>query len=118
MPNLPTGPGMSLLSTAGENSGKSSAITPPPYHNRAVAENQSIVVVGMAGKKNDGGVTPSPVPPKVESKKAAAGKLGDADKPMSKATIEAHKKWQAEAEKLGGPGARVIVGKPDASRGF
>lgn len=134
MPDLPTS--MSLLSTAdadgNKNSGRACAITPPPSHNRAVAENQSEVVVGAVHvkehtKEREAGVTPSPMPPKGASNKAAARKSIDAattaknptvEKPkvMSKSAIEAHRKWQAEAEKLGGPDARVVVSKPDAKK--
>ena len=120
MPDLPTS--MSLLSTAGEENG-GTAITPPPSHNRAVAENLSEVVVGAVhgkkrAKEKEGGVTPSPMPPKGASKQAADKKSIDDEMPkvMSKSAIEAHRKWQAEAEKLGGPDARVVVSKPDAKK--
>ena len=114
LPNLPTS--MSLLSTAdaaGDKKGNS--ITPPPCHDMAVAENQSNIVVGAAhiskgGKKMQGGVTPSPMPP--SSKKTEDEK----PKVMSKSAIEAHRKWQAEAERLGGPNARVVVSKPEAKK--
>ncbi len=112
-PILPTS--MSLLSTAGAaGSSKGTSITPPPGHDKAIAESQSNVVVGAVhskgGKKMQGGVTPSPMPP--------SSKKTDDDKPkvMSKSAIEAHRKWQAEAEKLGGPNARVVVSKPEAKK--
>jgi hypothetical protein len=132
MPNLPAS--TSLMSTADEDGNENGvpAITPPPSHSLAVAHNQSEVVVGAAhgkkrAKEKEGGVTPSPMPPKGASKQAAPGKSIDAtstannpavEKPkvMSKSAIEAHRKWQAEAEKLGGPDARVIVSKPDAKK--
>lgn len=132
MPNLPAI--MSLLSTADEDGNENSvpAITPPPCHSRAVVHNQSKVVVGAVhGKKRakvkESGVTPSPMPPKGASKQAPPGKSIDAaataknpaiEKPkvISKSAIEAHRKWQAEAEKLGGPDARVVVSKPDAKK--
>jgi hypothetical protein len=117
MPDLPLVPG--LLSTAGKKS-KGCAITPPPSHNRAVAENQSNIVVGMAGggkkggKKKDGDVTPSPLSKGATKKTVAAG--SDKPKEMSKNSLELHKKWQAEAEKLGGPGVKIIVGKSEAKK--
>jgi hypothetical protein len=132
MPDLPAI--LSLLSTADVDGNENSvpAITPPPCHSRAVVHNQSEVVVGAVhGKKRakvkEGGVTPSPMPPKGASKQAPPGKSIDAattaknpavEKPkvISKSAIEAHRKWQAEAEKLGGPDARVVVSKPDAKK--
>ena len=118
MPDLPLVPG--LLLTAGNNKSKGCAITPPPSHNRAVAENQSNVVVGMAGgsktggKKKDGDVTPSPLSKGATKKTVAAA--SDKPKGLSKTAIECHKKWQAEAEKLGGPGVKIIVCKPEAKK--
>jgi hypothetical protein len=132
MPNLPAI--MSLLSTADEDGNENSvpSITPPPSHSRAVAHNRSEVIVGAVhgkkrAKEKEGGVTPSPMPPKGASKQAAPGKSTDAaatakypavEKPkvISKSAIEAHRKWQAEAEKLGGPDVRVVVSKPDAKK--
>lgn len=115
MPDLPlTG----LLSTADKKKSEGCTITPPPSHNRAVAENQSNVVVGMAGggkkggKKKDGDVTPSPLSKGETKKTLAAG----SDKPMSKNLLENHKRWQAEAEKLGGPGVKIIFDKPEAKK--
>jgi hypothetical protein len=35
---------------------------------------------------------------------------------LSKTAIECHKKWQTEAEKLGGPGVKIIVCKPEAKK--
>ncbi len=90
------------------------SITPPPSPDVAFAESQSNIVIGAihckGGKISQGGVTPSPMP--LSSKKP------DDDKPkvMSKSAIEAHRKWQAEAEKLGGPNARVVVSKPEAKK--
>jgi hypothetical protein len=107
---------MSLLSTAGAAGNKKGhSITPPPCHDMAVAENQSNIVVGAVhtskvGKKMQGSVTPSPMPP--SSKKTEDEK----PKVMSKSAIEAHRKWQAEAERLGGPNARVVVSKPEAKK--
>lgn len=113
LPTLPTS--MSLLSTAsaaGNTNGNS--ITPPHSHEMAITEGQSNVVVGAVdckgGKKTNGGVTPSPMPP--SSKKSEDEK----PKVMSKSAIEAHRKWQAEAERLGGPNARVVVSKPEAKK--
>ncbi len=112
LPILPTS--MSLLSTidtAGNKMGLS--ITPPPSHENAVAEGKSNVVIGAVhckSKKTKGGVTPSPMPP--SSKKPE----GDKPKVMSKSAIEAHRKWQTEAERLGGPNARVVVSKPEAKK--
>lgn len=117
MPDLPLVPG--LHSTADKKKSKGCAITPPPSHNRAVAQNQSYVVVGMAGggkkggNKKDGDVTPSPL-----SKGATKKTLAGSDKPnvMSTKTIESRSKWQAEAEKLGGPGVKIIVHKTEAKK--
>ena len=56
---------------------------------------------------------------KKESKKAAkASKDDGAKKPaaMSKKTLETHAKWQAEAERLGGPSAKIVVSKADAKK--
>ena len=124
MPNVPTS--ASLLVTAGAaKCNKASAITPPPGHSQMVAENQSNVVVGMArggkgkgGKKKapKGGVTPEPPNGTADKAAAAASKKPAAKKPPSKTTLEAHKKWQAEAEKRGGPNARIIVSKKDAKK--
>ena len=113
LPILPTS--ISLLSTVGAAENKNGAsITPPPSHENAVAEAQSNVVIGAvhckSGNKTKGGVTPSPMPP--------SSKKPEDDKPkvMSKSAIEAHRKWQAEAERLGGPNARVVVSKPEAKK--
>ena len=122
MPNLPT----SLMVTAdGNGKNVSSAITPPPAHNRAFVENQSNVVVGMAGhgggkgdgkkKKSKGGVTPSPMPPKGTAKKPAAEKKKKKEPAgLSKSALEKHRKWQAEADKQGG--GKIVVAKPDAKK--
>jgi len=119
MPDLPAI--LSLLSTADVDGNENSvpAITPPPCHSRAVVHNQSEVVVGAVhGKKRakvkEGGVTPSPMPPKGASKQAPPGKSIDAattaknpavEKPkvISKSAIEAHRKWH-------------VVSKPDAKK--
>lgn len=121
MPNVPT----SLLATAGGNG--ASAITPIPAHNRAIADGQNNVVVAMAGgggkggkgkKKKNGGVTPSPMPPKGAAAKDAAKKQATKQQPtkLSKSAMESHRKWQAEAEKQGGPNAKIVVNKPDAKK--
>lgn len=47
----------------------------------------------------------------IASKKAALG----ATKP-NKAQLEIHRKWQAAAEELGGPGARIVLHKPLAKK--
>jgi len=119
---------MSLVATADEEGGKKncSAITPPPGHNKAVAENQSEVIVGAArgkgGKKKKslkGGVTPSPMPPKGASKAAAAAgskKLPAKPSAATQKTLALQAKWQAECEKLGGPNARIVVGRPEAKK--
>jgi len=135
-PNLPTskpaGGSGSLLATSG---GDISAITPPPAHSRAVANGQSSVVVNMAGSGGGGGGkggkkkkgTVTPVPPKGESsaakgnskKAAAGGGKKPAAKPaakLSKSAMESHRKWQAEAEKQGGPNAKIVVSKPEAKK--
>ena len=137
-PNLPTskpaGGSGSLLATSG---GDISAITPPPAHSRAVANGQSNVVVNMAGSGGGGGGkggkkkkgTVTPVPPKGESSaakgnsKKAAGGGGGGKKPaakpaakLSKSAMESHRKWQAEAEKQGGPNAKIVVSKPEAKK--
>ena len=58
---------------------------------------------------------------KGNSKKAAAGSGGKkpAAKPaakLSKSAMESHRKWQAEAEKQGGPNAKIVVSKPEAKK--
>jgi len=62
----------------------------------------------LAGGKKNGdialGVTPSPAEGAEKNKK-----------PSAKLT-ELHKKWQSEAEKVGGKGARVVCSKIDAKR--
>ena len=35
---------------------------------------------------------------------------------ISKNAILSHRKWQAEAEKQGGPNAKIVVNKPEAKR--
>lgn len=122
MPGLPT---TQLLVTAGDpdkgDGVVNNAITPPPSHGEAVVEDQSEVVVGMTrarggkSKKRKGGVTPSPVPPKG----AAAAKPAAKKKPSAAQTqksIEMRNKWQAEAERMGGRGARIVVSKPEAKK--
>lgn len=37
-------------------------------------------------------------------------------KPASRAALDMHKKWQQEAEKMGGPGARIVVDKDTAKK--
>lgn len=113
LPALPTS--VSLLSTAGAaGNTKENSITPPPSHDIAITEGQSNIVIGAihckGSKKTNGGVTPSPMP--LSSKKPEDEK----PKVMSKSAIEAHRKWQAEAERLGGPNARVVVSKPEAKK--
>ncbi|KAL7528241.1 hypothetical protein ACHAWF_002491 [Thalassiosira exigua] len=105
----PTAP--SLLATAWKekDGDRRSAITPPSGHDRAVADGQAEVVVDAArskGGKRKGGVTPSPMPPKVEASKAVAKPAPPAKKPvLSGKALESHRKWQAEAERMGGPAA-------------
>ena len=56
------------------------------------------------------------------SKKSATsvgGKKQAAAKPASKISEKAmfyHRKWQAEAEKQGGPNAKIVVSKPEAKK--
>ena len=50
---------------------------------------------------------------------AAGDKKGNSITPPpchDMAVAEAHRKWQAEAERLGGPNARVVVSKPEAKK--
>jgi hypothetical protein len=49
--------------------------------------------------------------PNLASKKATAG----VTKP-NKAQLEIHRKWQAAAEELGGPGVRIVLQKPAAKK--
>jgi hypothetical protein len=74
-------------------------ITPPPGANRAVAAGQANVVVGAvkAGKKEKPG-----------KEKA------DKPKQPSKEALAVHRKWQMEAEKLGG--GKIEVSKPKAKK--
>jgi hypothetical protein len=86
-------------------------ITPPPGHNRAVASTQSNIVVGAikAGGKGKKSVTPAPEGPKDKEK---------ASKPKqpSKEALAIHRKWQVEAEKMGGPENKIVVSKPAAKK--
>jgi len=50
---------------------------------------------------------------------SVGGKNQAAAKPASKISEKAmfyHRKWQAEAEKQGGPNAKIVVSKPEAKR--
>lgn len=126
MPNLPVS--RSLLATAGADDPKGPglmAITPPPGHNRAVAENQNNIFIGAARKvkKKKGGVTPSPMPPKGAAAKGAAATAAAKKKPaaekakiMSKKSVAQHAKWQVDAVKVGGPNAKIVLHKPDAKK--
>ncbi|KAL7550777.1 hypothetical protein ACHAWF_013987 [Thalassiosira exigua] len=139
LPDLPTvapAPAApSLLATARkEKDGgdrRSSAITPPPGRDRAVADGRAEVVVGAARSKGGGkrkgapkgGVTPSPMPPKGAASKGApkgavvAKPAPPAKKPvLSGKALESHRKWQAEAERMGGPAARIVVDRAGAKK--
>jgi len=133
MPNLPTAPPLTAKTTSSSaNNDKIDmavpAITPPPSHAQLIADSQDGVVVGMAraggnggGKKNDdvignkSGVTPSPIPPSGTAAKAAV-KSNELARAPSKEALAIHRKWQAEAEKQGGPDARIVVSKPAAKK--
>ena len=111
MPNLPTC--FPLLTTAA-NSNKIPAITPPPSHEQAVTESESNVVVGIirAGIENHKkktSVTPSPMLPTGAAKQ-------EVNRAPSKGALVIHQKWQAEAERQGGPDARIVVSKPAAKK--
>jgi hypothetical protein len=51
----------------------------------------------------------TPIPSGGASKNAAKA-------PPSKEALAIHRKWQAEAEKHGGPDARIVVSKPAAKK--
>ena len=99
-----------MLATAGGDP-LTAAITPPPGHDKAVAVGQSNIVVGAVtkgGKGSKKSVTPVP-----------DGSSKDKSKGTNKASKEAlaiHKKWQAEAVKLGGPDVKIEVSKPKAKK--
>ena len=103
-PNIPTEP--SLLATSGDNA--AATITPPPIFNKAVANAQSNVVVGAASKKK----SVTPVPLKDNNNKGGPPKKKEA----SKEALAIHRKWQAEAVKLGGPDAKIVVSKGAAKK--
>lgn len=106
LPDLPTEP--SLLVTTGE--GKSSiAITPPPGANSAMAEGQSNVVVGAVKNGNKSKTSVTPVPCASKDKSA-----NDKPKQPSKEALAIHRKWQLEADKLGG--GKIEVSKPKAKK--
>lgn len=116
MPNLPTS--LPLLATLGEKGDTFAAITPPPGHDQSIAENQSGVVIGMARAKKGSkkGVTPSPMPPNGTSSKTASKAPSEVVRAPSKEALAIHRKWQAEAEKQGGPDVRIVVSKPVAKK--
>lgn len=72
---------------------------------------------GKGKKKKNGGVNPSPMPPRGAAAKDAK-KQATKQQPtkLSKSAMESHRKWQAEAEKQGGPNAKIVVNKPDAKK--
>ena len=49
---------------------------------------------------------------------ASGGKKPGAKSPpkLSKSAMESYRKWQGEAEKQGGPNAKIVVSKPEAKR--
>jgi hypothetical protein len=58
-------------------------------------------------------VTPSPGQALKDANVAKAGKLKP---PASQKQLEMHRQWQATAESMGGPNARIIVSKPEAKK--
>ena len=110
---------MPLLVTAAaaDKDGNFSAITPPPSHNHTVVEGQSNVVVGMArakgGKKKK--VVVNPMPPGAATKKPAAVAKKPSTAVVHK-TMATRQRWQADAERLGGLAARIVVSKPEAKK--
>jgi len=115
--NLPTSMPLLVTAAAADKDGNFSAITPPPSHNNAVADGQANVVVGAGrakgGKKKKGVVTP--MPPGAATKKPAVVAKKPSAAMMQKLT-ETRQRWQADAERLGGPDARIVVSKPEAKK--
>ena len=87
--------------------GTVAAITPPPGYAKAVAEGQSNIVVGaLTTKGSKGKKSVTPVPPSGDSKNKKEKK-----KEVSKDALAVHQRWQNEAEKMGGPGVKIVVSK-------
>lgn len=83
-------------------------ITPPPVSNAAIAAGQSNVIVGAVknGKKDKKSITPAP--------DGAAKDKAAKPKQPSKEALAIHRKWQIEADKLGG--GKIEVSKPKAKK--
>jgi hypothetical protein len=98
MPNFAASPSKEC-----ENKPVSHTVTPLPNHNHTATQ--------AAGNKN-GNPTVTPCP---AVGLAAAKAPAPITKP-NKQSLEFHRKWQAAAEAMGGPDARIVVSKPVAKK--
>ena len=81
----------------------SNTITPGP--------NAQVAPDGAGTKLSS--VTPSPA---LALKEANAKKAAKSKPPASKKQLDMHRQWQATAESMGGPDARIMVSKPEAKK--
>lgn len=104
----------------------------PPKGMQSIANNSSITVTPIpnetdrnivcytttTNEKNS--VTPHPGDAKKADSSSSNtnipnGQTKPTNKP-NKQMLETHRKWQEAAEAMGGPGARIVVSKPDAKK--
>jgi hypothetical protein len=111
---LTSTPDQSSPTATSKSSGSTSAITsvtPPPGGAGGLATSPKNR--NKQGQNIGVGVTPSPFAGGEEEVSKPQQPIKN--KPSAKLT-ELHKKWQAEAEKVGGKGARVVCSKPEAKK--
>jgi len=67
-------------------------------------------------RPNSGTSVITPPPPHSCTTNDQSKKASKPAAKLSKSAMESYRKWQAEAEKQGGPNAKIVVSKPEAKR--